>query len=52
MIRQGRYHTARFGGGFIKVSTTVPGDWAQRFCDLLPEMMKKARGLTDVPALF
>lgn len=27
MIRQGRYHTARFGGGFIKVSTTVPGDW-------------------------
>ena len=52
MIRQGRYHTARFGAGFIKVSTTVPESWAQRFCDLLPEMMTTARGLTDVPALF
>ena len=52
MIRQGRYHTARFGGGFIKVSTTVPEDWAQRFCDLLPDMMTRAKGLTDVPALF
>jgi aspartate/methionine/tyrosine aminotransferase len=52
MIRQGKYHTARFGGGFIKVSTTVPEEWTQRFCDLLPEMMTKARGLTNVPALF
>ncbi|NIY95297.1 pyridoxal phosphate-dependent aminotransferase [Salipiger sp. HF18] len=52
MIRQGKYHTARFGGGFIKVSTTVPEDWARRFCTLLPAMMTKARGLTDVPALF
>ncbi|QEW22361.1 Aspartate aminotransferase [Marinibacterium anthonyi] len=52
MIRQGRYHTARFGGGFIKVSTTVPTDWAARFCALLPDMLTQARGLTDVPALF
>lgn len=52
MIRQGKYHTARFGGGFIKVSTTVPEDWASRFCTLLPAMMTKARGLSDMPALF
>lgn len=28
MIRQGTYHTARFGDRFIKISTSVPAEWA------------------------
>ncbi|WP_116134444.1 pyridoxal phosphate-dependent aminotransferase [Tropicimonas sp. IMCC34043] len=52
MIRQGTYHTARFGKDFIKVSTTVPEDWAQTFCNLLPETIEEARGIDTVPALF
>lgn len=52
MIRQGRYHTARFGDRFIKVSTSVPTAWAERFCDGLPGYIETARHLNDVPALF
>ncbi|MFD2239295.1 pyridoxal phosphate-dependent aminotransferase [Aureimonas populi] len=52
MIRQGRYHTARFGDRFIKVSTSVPQDWAERFCAGLKGYVETARGLNDVPALF
>ncbi|CAH1654169.1 MULTISPECIES: pyridoxal phosphate-dependent aminotransferase [unclassified Chelatococcus] len=52
MIRQGRYHTAAFGDRFIKVSTSVPGDWAERFCEGLPRYIETARTLNDVPALF
>lgn len=52
MIRQGTYHTRRFGDRFIKVSTTVPEDWGRRFVDLLPEAMEAARGLNDVAAQF
>ncbi len=29
MIRQGTYHTERFGDRFIKVSTTVPAEWVE-----------------------
>ena len=35
MIRQGAYHTKRFGDRFVKVSLTVPEAWADRFCELL-----------------
>jgi hypothetical protein len=52
MIRQGRYHTAAFGDRFIKVSTSVPGAWAERFCEGLPRYIETARTLNDVPALF
>jgi histidinol-phosphate aminotransferase len=52
MIRQGSYHTARFGGRFIKVSTTVPAEWVDAFCGYLPEAIEAARGLNDVPELF
>uniref|UniRef100_UPI003100E79C pyridoxal phosphate-dependent aminotransferase n=1 Tax=Neorhizobium sp. EC2-8 TaxID=3129230 RepID=UPI003100E79C len=52
MIRQGRYHTARFGDWFIKVSTSVPTAWAERFCEGLPSYIATARTLNDVPALF
>ena len=52
MIRQGTYHTKRFGDRFVKVSLTVPEAWAQRFCELLPAMVEKARTLPVSATLF
>lgn len=52
MVRQGSYHTARFGSRFIKVSTTVPAEWVDAFCHCLPETIEVARGVNDVPPLF
>jgi aspartate/methionine/tyrosine aminotransferase len=52
MIRQGTYHTKRFGERFVKVSLTVPEAWAQRFCELLPAMVERARTLPPSDALF
>ena len=49
MIRQGTYHTKEFGDRFVKVSLTVPEEWADRFCELLPSMVDKARTIV-VPA--
>ena len=52
MIRQGAYHTPRFGTQFVKVSTTVPSEWIDAFCRQLPQAIESARGLNDVPPLF
>jgi aspartate/methionine/tyrosine aminotransferase len=52
MIRQGTYHTPRFGHRFVKVSTTVPESWADAFCSALPEMAERARGIRDAGPLF
>jgi histidinol-phosphate aminotransferase len=52
MIRQGTYHTQRFGDRFVKISTSVPAEWAERLCALLPGMVAEARTLNDVPAQF
>lgn len=52
MIPQGTYHTARFGDRFVKISTSVPEEWAERFCPLLPEMVAEARTLNDLPPQF
>jgi histidinol-phosphate/aromatic aminotransferase/cobyric acid decarboxylase-like protein len=52
MIRQGSYHTPRFGSRFVKVSTTVPSEWVEAFCRQLPDALAAARGLNDVPELF
>lgn len=52
MIRQGTYHTARFGDRFVKVSTSVPGSWVEKFCDLLPGLVAQARSLNDIPPQF
>ena len=49
MIRQGTYHTERFGDRFVKVSTSVPSPWVEKFCTLLPEMVTQARTLNDLP---
>lgn len=52
MIRQGTYHTARFGDRFVKVSTSVPPSWVEKFCTLLPDMIAQARSLNDLPPQF
>lgn len=52
MIRQGSYHTKRFGDRFVKVSLTVPEAWADRFCELLPEMAEKAQTAATTDTLF
>jgi aspartate aminotransferase len=52
MIRQGTYHTKRFGGRFVKVSLSVPEAWADRFCALLPAMVERARAMPAPSALF
>jgi histidinol-phosphate aminotransferase len=52
MIRQGSYHTPRFGSRFVKVSTTVPSEWIDAFCRQLPDAIAAARGVNDVPELF
>jgi hypothetical protein len=52
MIRQGSYHTATFGHRFVKVSTTVPEEWADAFCEALPAMVESARHIRDIGPLF
>ncbi|MDW6023206.1 pyridoxal phosphate-dependent aminotransferase [Mesorhizobium sp. BAC0120] len=52
MIRQGTYHTERFGERFIKVSTSVPAAWVEAFCEKLPSLVEDARKLNDVEAQF
>ncbi|ARP90149.1 aspartate aminotransferase [Bordetella genomosp. 9] len=52
MIRQGTYHTKRFGDRFVKISLTVPESWADRFCELLPQMVDQARREPHASALY
>ena len=52
MVRQGTYHTPRFGHRFVKISTTVPKAWAQALCDVLPAAVERARSLPATTALY
>ena len=52
MIRQGTYHTPKFGHRFVKVATTVPEAWVDAFCAKLPQMVELARSIKEVPQLF
>lgn len=52
MIRQGSYHTARFGHRFVKISTSVPGEWAEKLADRLPALAATARTLNDLTPQF
>ncbi len=52
MIRQGSYHTARFGHRFVKISTSVPGEWAEKLADRLPALVETARSLNDITPQF
>ncbi len=52
LIRQGSYHTTRFGGRFIKVSTTVPAGWVAEFCNQLGEAIEHCRSQAAAGNLF
>ena len=52
MIRQGTYHTQRFGDRFVKISLTVPESWCDKFCELLPAMIERARSGNQDVKLF
>lgn len=52
MIRQGAYHTPKFGHRFVKIATTVPEAWADALCAKLPAMVEKARGIANPGPLF
>ncbi len=52
MIRQGSYHTPRFGSRFVKISTTVPTEWVDAFCRQLPDAIEAARGLKEIPEQY
>ena len=41
-----------FGDRFVKVSTSVPATWVEKFCALLPDMVARARTLNDLPPQF
>lgn len=43
LIRQAGYHSRRYADRFVKVSTTVPEEWIEEFCALLPEAAEAAR---------
>lgn len=51
-VRQGAYHTQRFGHRFVKVSVTVPRDWAEAFARELPAAIRRAREAGPLPPLF
>ena len=52
MIRQGSYHTPKFGHRFVKIATTVPEGWADVLCAKLPAMVEKARSIKNPGVLF
>ena len=43
MVRQGSYHTKKFGDRFIKVSLSVPQEWVVEFCEALPDVIEQAQ---------
>jgi len=49
MIRQGSYHTPRFGERFVKVSISVPVEWVSAFCEALPSAVESARKVSQDP---
>ena len=52
MIRQGSYHTPKFGHRFVKIATTVPEAWTDKLCEVFPAMVEKARGIKNPGPLF
>ncbi|MGE8941130.1 pyridoxal phosphate-dependent aminotransferase [Leptospira interrogans] len=52
LVRQGSYHTKAFGDRFIKVSVSVPENWVEEFCALLPQAVEEARGINEPLQLF
>lgn len=51
-IRHGGYHTKAFGARFIKVSVTVPREWVEAFCAVLPGAVSEAQAMKEVAEVF
>jgi histidinol-phosphate/aromatic aminotransferase/cobyric acid decarboxylase-like protein len=41
VIRSGAYTSTKFGERFIRVTTTVPTDHIQRFCNAFPSVLTR-----------
>ena len=52
LVRQGSYHTKKFGDKFIKVSLSVPKKWSDEFINLFPSVVKDARGINFTKNLY
>ena len=52
LVRQGSYHTKKFGDKFIKVSLSVPKKWTDEFITLFPSVVKNARGINVTNNLY
>ncbi len=52
LVRQGSYHTKKFGDKFIKVSLSVPKKWTDEFITLFPSVIEKARGINITNNLY
>ena len=52
LIRQGSYHSARWGDRFVKVSTTVPSEWIEAFCSRIEEAVEWSHNSAPVQALY
>jgi len=52
MIRQGSYHSEKFGHKFVKISLTVPTDWAESFSYFLPDRITAAKNFNNDTDLF
>ena len=46
LVRQGSYHTKKFGNKFVKVSLSVPKEWADEFINLFPSIITRSRNKT------
>ena len=46
LVRQGSYHTKKFGNKFVKVSLSVPKEWADEFINLFSSIITRSRNKT------
>ena len=52
LVRQGSYHTKKFGNKFVKVSLSVPKEWADEFINLFPSIITKSKNKTGNLQLY
>jgi aspartate/methionine/tyrosine aminotransferase len=46
LVRQGSYHTKKFGNKFVKVSLSVPKEWVDEFINLFPSIISRSKNKT------
>ena len=52
LVRQGSYHTKKFGNKFVKVSLSVPKEWVDEFINLFPSIISKSKNKTQNIQLY